>query len=141
VVTARFLLDTNVLSEPLRPRPDPQVVARLEANRGQLATAAMVAHELLFGWEKLPPSRKKEAIGAYLEGLLASTMPILPYDLEAARWHARERARLERLGRPVSYRDSQIGAVARTRGLILVTANVGHFSPLSELEVEDWTHP
>lgn len=138
MVAARYLLDTNVLSEPLRPRPDPRVVAKLKAHGGELATAAMVVHEMLFGLERLAASKKKEAIGAHIEGLLASTLEILPYDLEAARWHARERARLERRGRPVSYRDSQIGAVARVHGLILVTANVGDFSPLSGLTVEDW---
>jgi tRNA(fMet)-specific endonuclease VapC len=137
VVAARYLLDTNVLSEPLRPQPDPQVVRRLRAHENAIATAAMVAHELLFGWAKLPASRKKEAIGTYLEDLLTE-LDVFPYDRDAARWHAHERSRLERLGRPVSYRDSQIAAVARVHGLILVTANVGDFSPISDLTVEDW---
>jgi tRNA(fMet)-specific endonuclease VapC len=138
VVEARYLLDANVFAEPLRPQPNPQVLGRLDAHRSQLATAAMVVHEMLFGWERLPASRRKNAIGAYLEGLLTSTLPILPYDRQAASWHARERARLERLGRPVSYRDSQIGAVARVHNLVLVTANVSDFAPLSEHAVEDW---
>jgi tRNA(fMet)-specific endonuclease VapC len=137
-VTIRYLLDTNVLSEPVRPRPDPGVAAGLEAHRHEIATAAMVVHEMLFGWEKLPASRKKDAIRAYLDVLLDSTLEILPYDREAARWHARERARLERHGRPVSFRDSQIAAVAQTHGLILVTANVRDFEPLSGLKVESW---
>lgn len=138
MVAARYLLDTNVLSEPLRPRPDPQVVHRLTVHENVISTAAMVAHELLFGWAKLPASKKKRAIEAYLDDLLASALEVLPYDHDAARWHAHERARLERLGRPVSYRDSQIAAVARVNGLILVTANVGDFSPLSGLTIEDW---
>ena len=138
MVAARYLLDTNVLSEPLRPVPDPQVVHRLGIHGNEVATAAMVAHELLFRWAKLPSSKKKRAIEVYLDDLLDSALEILPYDHGAARWHAHERARLEHLGRPVSYRDSQIAAVARVNGLVLVTANVGHFSSLSGLTIEDW---
>jgi len=65
-------------------------------------------------------------------------MPVLAYDEQAAEWHARERARLESKGRPVSFRDSQIAAVAVVHGLTLVTANVSHFEPLSGLEIENW---
>lgn len=141
MVAARYLLDTNVLSEPLRPRPDARVVRRLGVHENAIATASVVAHELLFGWAKLPASKRKRAIGIYLDDLLASALEVLPYDQDAARWHAHERARLERLGRPVSYRDSQIAAVARVNGLTLVTANVGDFSPLSGLTIEDWRQP
>lgn len=141
MVAARYLLDTNVLSEPLRPRPDAHVMRRLGVHEYAMTTASVVAHELLFGWAKLPASKRKRAIGIYLDDLFASALEVLPYNQDAARWHAHERARLERLGRPVSFRDSQIAAVARVNGLILVTANVGDFSPLSGLTIEDWRRP
>lgn len=140
MVTIRYLLDSNVLSEPVRPTPSPSVVRRLERDGPLLATSATVFHEMLFGMEKLPPSRKREAIAAHLETVVAS-MPILPYDEEAARWHATERARLERVGLPASYRDSQIAAVAAIHGLILVTANVSDFAQLSGLTIENWREP
>jgi tRNA(fMet)-specific endonuclease VapC len=132
------LLDTNALSEPARPRPNQALVERLEVHRAEIATAATVWHELIFGLEKLPPSRKRTAIGSYLDDLRSSVMPVLAYDEEAAEWHARERARLELAGRPVSFRDSQIAAVAVVHGLTLVTANVSHFEPLADLEIENW---
>jgi tRNA(fMet)-specific endonuclease VapC len=138
VVAARYLLDTNVLSEPLRPRAHPGVLHRLEVHQAELATAAPVLHELLFGLERLPVSRKREVIRRYIEDLRSSSMPVLPYDDVAAAWHARERARLEAAGRPVAFRDSQIAAIARVHGLVLVTANVGDFEAVSGLEIENW---
>ncbi len=138
MVAPRYLVDTNVLSEPTRPRPDPELVRQLEAHRAEIATAATVWHELLYGLEKLPPSRKKDAIGSYLEDLRSSAMPVLAYDERAAEWHARERARLEKAGRSVPFRDSQIAAVARVHDLVLVTANVADFKPLAGLEIENW---
>ncbi|NJL27635.1 MAG: type II toxin-antitoxin system VapC family toxin [Thermoanaerobaculia bacterium] len=138
MVEPRFLLDTNVLSEPLRPQPNVGVLQKLKEHQGLLATTSLVIHELLFGLERLDPSKKKRLIGEYLDELLSSPMPIYPYDLEASRWHSRERARLEKLGRTASFRDSQIGSVAQVRGLVLVTANVAHFQPLSGLAIENW---
>lgn len=138
MVAPKYLLDTNALSEPARPRPNPTLVERLEAHRAEIATAAPVWHELIYGLERLPPSRKRTAIGSYLDDLRRSIMPILAYDEEAAEWHARERARLESVGRSVSFRDSQIAAVAVVHGLIIVTANVSDFRPLAGLEIENW---
>lgn len=138
MVALKYLLDTNVLSEPVRPRPNPALVKKWEAHRPEIATAATVWHELIYGLERLPPSRRKTAIGSYLDDLRSSVMPVLVYDEQAAEWHARERARLESQGSPVSFRDSQIAAVAAIHGLILVTANVSHFEPLSGLEIENW---
>lgn len=65
-------------------------------------------------------------------------MPFLEYDRQAAEFHARERARLESIGRPVPFRDSQIGAVAKSRNLILVTANAQDFDMLEGLVTENW---
>lgn len=135
MVALRYLLDTNVLSEPARPRPNPALVKQLKAHRAEIATAATVWHELIYGFERLPPSRKRTAIGSYLDELRSSVMPVLAYDERAAEWHAQERARLESKGRSVSFRDSQIAAVAVVHGLTLVTANVSHFKPLSGIEI------
>jgi len=134
----RYLLDTNVVSEPLRLRPNAHLIERWKAHEHEIAISATVWHELVYGLEKLPTSRRKTAIGEYLADLQASEMPILEYGEEAAEWHARERARLESLGRSIPHRDSQIGAVARVHNLVLVTANVSDFEPLQELEIENW---
>ena len=65
-------------------------------------------------------------------------MPVLAYDEQAAQWHARERARLEKIGCSVPLRDSQIAAIAGIHDLIVVTANVSDFKPLAALEIENW---
>jgi tRNA(fMet)-specific endonuclease VapC len=137
-VSLRFLLDSNVISEPLKPSPDPGVLRRLAEHEGAVGIAAVVWHELLFGWERLPSSRKKSAIESYLFQVVRSTMPILPYDEAAAGWHAAERARLVAQGRTLPFADGQIAAVAKVNGLQLVTANRSHFELFEDLEIEDW---
>ena len=137
----RYLLDTNIVSEPVRPRPNSHLLARWRAHRDEIAVSSTVWHELIYGLEKLPASRKRQTIQDYLSDLQASSMPILGYDEEEAEWHARQRARLEKLGRPIPYRDSQIAAVAWTHDLVLVTANVGDFEPLEGLRTENWLEP
>ena len=133
-----YLLDTNVLSEPLRPRPNVRVMERLQAHDGQLATATPVWHELLFACRRLPKSTKRQAIETYLHTVVRTTIPILSYDLAAAEWHAQERARLSRRGKPPSYADGQIAAIAKVNELVLVTSNVKDYAPFRDLNVENW---
>ena len=137
-MTARYLLDTNVVSEPIRPAPAPGVLRRLRQYRGELAIAAPVWHELRFGCERLPPSRRRLAIESYLEQVVLSTLPILDYDDRAADWHARERARLTLAGRTPPLIDGQIAAIARVNDLTLVTSNVAHYRGFRHLRVERW---
>jgi tRNA(fMet)-specific endonuclease VapC len=134
----RFLLDTNVLSEPLRPRPSRRVLRRLEKYASQCATAAPVLHELRYGSHLLTPSRRREAIERYLNEVVLRVYEVLPYNLAAAEWHAAERARLAKLGKPVPYFDGLVASIAKTNDLILVTANVRDFQRFQQLQVEDW---
>lgn len=117
------MLDTNILSEPLFPTPDHQVLERLREYNEEVATASVVWHELLFGYHRLPPSARREAIGRYLEEVVEPSIPILPYDARAAGWHAAELARLGAVGRTPPLADCQIAAVARINDLAVVTAN------------------
>lgn len=128
-----------MLSEPIKSRPDERILARLEQHDGELATCAIVWHELRYGATRLPASRKRRAIEAYLEQVVRTALPILPYDEESASWHAQERARLERRGRSPSAADGQIAAIARVHELVLVTANVRDFRRFEGLDVQDWT--
>ena len=135
----RFLLDTNVLSEPVKPQPDQAVLRKLQQWNNQLCTAAPVWNELLFGLFRLPDSKKRQGFSRYLREVLEPGLMVLPYDARAADWHAWERARLGRLGQTPAFVDGQIAAVARTHGLTLVTRNVRDFSAFEELEVVDWS--
>lgn len=137
----RFLLDTNVLSEPTKPTPNPHVVARLMAHRHECGVAALSWHELWYGTLRLPPSRRRHGLERYLHDGIAQVMPLLPYDEHAARWHATERARLTAAGRRPAFIDGQIAAIAATRGLTLVTANLRDFRDFDGLALTDWSSP
>ena len=133
-----YLLDANVLSEPARPCPNQRVLEELVAHRGEIATAAPVWHELLYGVQRMPPSVRRDEIARYLEQVVKRSVPILPYDESAAAWHAAERARLVALGRTPPFADGQIAAIAHTQGLTLVTANQADFVSFRGLPLADW---
>ena len=129
-----YLLDTNVLSEPLRPQPDRRVLEWIEEHREEVATAAPVWHELRFGCQRLPPSARREKLEQYLGEVLEPSLLVLPYDAQAAEWHAAERARLTSAGRTPAFVDGQIAAVAAVNRLAVVTLNPSHFTPFHGLE-------
>ena len=134
----KYLLDTNVLSEPSRRRPDPDVESRLDAH----------AHEVVHGgsdlsmscstdWPECRTARASRSWPRYLQWVLR--LEILPYDRDAARWHAVERARLTGRGRTPPFVDGQIAAIAATNGVTLVTRNTGATSTASPIwSVENW---
>jgi tRNA(fMet)-specific endonuclease VapC len=128
-----------VLSEPIKSQPNQRVLNALSEHDGELATCSIVWHELCYGALRLSASKKRRAIEAYLEEAVRSALPILPYDEEAAGWHARERARLAKRGRPPSASDGQVAAIARVNDLVLVTANLKNFRRFQGLKMEDWS--
>lgn len=136
-MSVRYLLDTNILSEPLKPAPDRRVTDWLQQHRGEVATASPVWHELRFGCERLPESARRETLERYLTEVLEPSLLILPYDSEAAGWHAAERARLTSAGRTPAFVDGQIAAVAAVHRLSIVTLNPVHFKPFRGLEIEE----
>jgi tRNA(fMet)-specific endonuclease VapC len=135
-VTLRYLLDTNTISDPARLDPNPGILKRLRQHDGEVALAASVWHELWFGCERLPPSKKRTRVEDYLRSL--QELPVLPYDSAAAEWHATERARLTAIGRPPSFMDGQIAATAIVHHLTVVTSNVRDFKIFEGLTIEDW---
>jgi tRNA(fMet)-specific endonuclease VapC len=137
-VNLKFLLDTNVVSEPLRPKPQHGVVGKLRRHEDGIAISSVVWHELRFGAERLPPSRRRDAIVRYLDEVVLATMPILDYDRAAAEWHATERARLAARGETPPFADGQIAAIAHVNGLILVTFNEADFRQFRGLRVVSW---
>lgn len=137
-MTLRFLLDTNVVSAPIAKNPNRKVVRRLSEQGIYCAIASPVWHELIYGSERLPEGARKAAVTDYLESVVKPSFTILPYDEVAARWHGRERARLERLGKTPPFTDGQIAAVARQHDLTLVTSNPKHFTIFEGLDIVDW---
>lgn len=138
-MTTRILLDTDVVSEPLRPQPSANVVRRLREHEGEMAIPALVWHELRFGCARLAHSQRRRSIERYLEEVVAVSIPILDYDLRAADWHALERARLVSVGRNPPFVDGQIAAIAHINELMLVTSNEADLRDFKGLKVRSWT--
>ena len=134
----KYLLDTNVLSESVKTSPQKSVLKLAERHQHEIVTAAPVWHELFYGCQRLPVSRKREILETFLYDVLKPNMTILPYDEQAAEWHAKERARLASLGQMSAFADGQIAAIAKVNGLILVTRNTSDFNKYSGLKLENW---
>lgn len=137
----RYLLDTNVVSEPIRLLPQDNVIQRFRLHRDECVLASVVWHELWFGCFQLPVSRRRSKIEIYLAEVIQPSFPILPYDAQSAAWYAEERARLKAIGLTPPYVDGQIAAIAAVNGLILVTHNVADYRHFAGLQIEDWRTP
>ena len=138
----RYLLDTNVVSEPAKPEPSGAVLSRLRERSGEVALPSVAWHELIYGARRMEEGRRQDYLLEYLRDVLRPSMPILPYDEAAAHWHGQARAQLETEGRPTPFADGQIAAIAATENLTVVTQNAGDFEPFARLEegieVENW---
>ena len=134
----RYLLDTNVVSEAARVKPNPNVMRKLERHKDEVVIASIVWHELVFGCDRLPPSEKRTLLEEFLSELANSSMLIFPYDTEAAAWHGRERARLSRLGLTPAFADGQIASIAKVHDLTLVTNNIRNYRHFDQLKMENW---
>ena len=134
----KYLLDTNILSEPVKTTPQKTVLKSIERHQHEIVTAAPVWHELVFGCRRQPVSRKREILENYLNDVIKPNMIILPYDERAAEWHAKERARLSSMGETPAFVDGQITSIAKVNGLILVTRNSADFKKFSKIRLENW---
>jgi len=141
----RYLLDTNIISEPAKPNPSEAVLSRLRKRSGEVALPSIAWHELMYGAKRMDEGRKQSYLLEYLQEVVRPSMPILPYDENASHWHGIARAVLEQEGRPTSFADGQIAAIAGTRDLVVVTENTSDFQPFETLQgehggirVENW---
>ncbi|MBN3885050.1 MAG: type II toxin-antitoxin system VapC family toxin [Nostoc sp. JL34] len=136
-MSLKYLLDTNILSEPARPIPNVNVLHKLDIHKSEVAVSSVVIHELLHGCLRLPESKRRESLWNYIHESVLN-LPVLDYDLKAAQWHAQERARLSKIGKTPAFVDGQIASIAYCNNLILVTNNVSDFGFFNNLKVENW---
>ena len=135
VAELRYMLDTNVVSNLVR-RPDGEVAQRVAALApGSFAISVIVAAELRYGAERRGSARLTKQLGAVL-----SAIEVLPLKEPADRLYGVIRSELERIGLPIGHNDLLIAAHARAAGAILVTNNVGEFTRVPGLTVENWQH-
>lgn len=133
----RYLLDTNAVSEPYRPKPSASFMRCLAEHKSVTAISAVTWQELVSGVERLPRGRRRAGLERY-HALVRSSFPMLAFDESAASWAGRVDARLARRGVPVSCEDLQIAAIAAVNGLALVSADAA-FRRFEGLTVVDWT--
>ena len=137
-----FLLDTNVVSEWLKPRPNAGVVSWLRAvDEDQTFLSVVTVTELRYGIERMPPGARKKRIDNWLQQELLARFEgrILPVDLAIADECGRLVARCEAKGRPIEPRDAFIAATSEVYGLTLVTRNTSHFQPAVKSLFAPWT--
>ncbi|HQS48861.1 MAG: VapC toxin family PIN domain ribonuclease [Rhizobiales bacterium 24-66-13] len=129
----RYLLDTNIISDMVR-NPAGQAVRQLQkVGDGNICTSIIVACELRYGCAKKGSAK----LLAKVEDVLA-TIPVLPLEIPADDEYGGIRAELEAAGQIIGHNDLLIAAHAYTLGTTLVTANVGEFSRIRGLKVENW---
>ncbi len=136
-----YLLDTNILSEPTKLRPNPSVLERLEQVSPLCAMSSITYHELYYDVHLVQNETRRLHLERYLLNVVKPSFPVLSYDSSTAEIHAVMRARLRERGMSVADMDAQIAAIAIANNLILVTRNVRDFEPMatvSTLMLENW---
>lgn len=137
-----FLLDTNAVSEWLKPQPDPGWMAwSALQSPGSLWLSAVSVAELWQGVECMPAGAKQRQLATALADLLGAVFDtrVLAFDAPAAVTLGKLVAERRRAGRPLGWADAQIAAIALTRGLPLVTRNVDDFDGCGLVLVNPWT--
>jgi toxin FitB len=135
-----IVLDTNVLSEAMKPSPDPAVPRWMVRERGRgLFTTAVSEAEIIYGISILPDGRRKRDLEAAAQGVLELFAGrILPFDSLAAREFAVVVADRRRLGWPISDFDAQIAAITRVRSMSLATRDTHDFAETGVQIIDPW---
>jgi hypothetical protein len=136
-----IILDTNVLSEALKPSPAPEVLRWFAAQPAlQLFTTAITQAEIVYGVELLPKGKRRAALLAAVNAMFAADFGgrILPFDSDAARLFPQIAAARRSLGRPITQLDAQIAAIARSRAAAIATRNTGDFQHCGVPLVDPW---
>ena len=135
-----YLLDTNVISEFSKTKPNAAILRKVDENEGLCAICSTVWQESIYGYERMPEGKKKAYIARCLMNI-KETYPIISYDSFASQICGEISARCASSGFPVPKYDSQIAATAIANNMILVTHNVEDYKVFAEnsmLAVEDW---
>ncbi len=135
-----IVLDTNVLSEPLKQRPDQHVLAWLTSLDDEVGVTSISVGELLTGVRALPAGRRREGLLEAIESTLRTFAgSVLPYDETAARHSARLQESRRAAGRPLAVEDGMIAAICVARGTRLATRNTSDFAGLGLDLIDPWS--
>jgi predicted nucleic acid-binding protein len=136
-----ILIDTNVVSELMKPTPAATVTSWVAAQAPKsLYVTSITQAEILYGVLLLPAGRRRNAIEAAATGMFETEFAgrVLSFDRDAAVLYARIAAERRRRGRPIAHFDAQIAAIARVTGATVATRNVGDFEHCGVTLLDPW---
>jgi len=136
-----ILLDTNVLSELMRAKPDPAVVAWIDAQPTQdLLICSITVAEILYGIARMPEGKRRQALQDVAITMFEEDFAgrILPFDADAAVHYAELAAESETKGKIADMADGQIAAIAKLHGVPVATRNIRHFEGFGVALINPW---
>ena len=135
-----IILDTNVVSELMRPEPAPVVANWVrDRDRRELCTTAITLAEVRYGIARLPGGRRKQVLLAAADEIFSAFADqVLPVDAAAADQYSVIASSRERAGKPIAGFDALIAAVCRSQGATLATRNVGDFDGTGVEIIDPW---
>ena len=136
-----IVIDTDVVSELMRPAPAPAVLDWFAVQAGtDLFLSAVSEAELRAGAAYLPPGRRREALVAAIDAMVAEDFAgrLLPFDGPAAKSYALIAAARRTAGQPIAEADCQIAAIARAHGAAVATRNVADFLGCGITVIDPW---
>ena len=135
-----IVLDTNVLSEPLKTRPDLKVLAWLDAQAAETLYLSTISYaELRFGVLKMPDGKRRNDLAAQIDRALELFKDrILEFNVKAAEQLAQIGARCKKIGKPATAPDAYIAAIAAAHGFSVATRNVDHFRHTGVPVINPW---
>ena len=138
-----IILDTNVVSEAMRPVPHPAVRAWLNAQVAEtLYLSSVTPAELLFGVAALPAGKRKDLLATALDGLVALFGDrVLPFDAAAARSYAALAVLARTHGRGFPTPDGYIAAIAASRGFAVASCDTAPYHAGGVQVINPWTAP
>ena len=137
-----ILLDTNVISEPMRAAPERRVVAWIDAQPFEtLYLSAITVAELRAGVAQLPRGRRRTGLDEDLEQrvLPLFTERILPFDADCTVTYAQLKESMRRAGQSIAAADGYIAAIAMTHGLAIATRDTAPFAACGLEVIDPWT--
>lgn len=136
-----IVLDTNVVSEAMKPEPDAAVRAWLNDQTAEtLYRSSVTLAELLFGIAALPTGKRKNMLTRALDGLLGLFEGrVLPFDVDAARHYAELAATARKGGRDFPTPDGYIAAIAASRGFMVASRDTSPYETGGLQVVNPWT--
>ena len=137
-----IILDTNVVSEPLKPQPDPAVLQWLNAQEPKtLYITAINWAELLAGVAALPAGRRRDALAQALTTQVLALFGnrVLAFDTQAAEVFAQTHASVQSQGTRIGFADCAIASIAKAHGYAVATRNAKDFKATGVALINPWT--